>query len=38
LNWFQAAQKVSLAPAALQKQIDELQGKISAPPSPVPLK
>jgi tetratricopeptide (TPR) repeat protein len=33
LNWFHAAQKVSETPDALQKQIDELQQKITAQPS-----
>jgi len=30
INWLQAAQKVSPAPGALQKQIDELQKKLAA--------
>jgi tetratricopeptide (TPR) repeat protein len=31
INWFQAAQKVSPAPDALQQQIDELRVKMAAP-------
>jgi len=31
INWFQAAQKVSPNPAALQQQIDELKAKMAAP-------
>lgn len=31
INWFQAAQKVSPAPAALQLQIDDLRKKMAAP-------
>jgi tetratricopeptide (TPR) repeat protein len=31
INWFQAAKKVSPAPDALQKQIDELKAKIRPP-------
>ncbi len=31
INWFQAAQKVSPAPGALQLQIDELKAKMAAP-------
>jgi tetratricopeptide (TPR) repeat protein len=34
INWFQAAQKVSPAPDALQQQIDEIKVKIAAQPSP----
>jgi hypothetical protein len=29
INWFHAAQKVSLTPGVLQKQIDEIQAKIA---------
>ncbi len=32
INWFQAAQKVSPNPGALQQQIDELKAKMAAPP------
>ena len=31
MNWFEVAQKVSLTPDALQKQIDELKEKMAAP-------
>jgi len=31
MNWFQAAQKVSLTPGDLQKRIDEIKAKIAAP-------
>ncbi len=31
INWFQAAQKVSPAPDALQQQIDKLRAKMTAP-------
>ena len=31
LNWFHAAQLVSLTPDELQKQIDEIQAKMAAP-------
>ena len=31
IRWFQAAQKVSPAPAALQQQIDELKTKLAGP-------
>ena len=31
IRWFQAAQKVSPAPDALQQQIDELKAKMAAP-------
>ena len=34
INWFQAAQKVSPAPDALQQQIDEIKVKMAAQPSP----
>jgi tetratricopeptide (TPR) repeat protein len=34
INWFQAAQKVSPVPDALQQQIDEIKVKIAAQPSP----
>ena len=30
INWFEAAQKVSPAPEALQRQIDELRTKLAA--------
>jgi hypothetical protein len=33
VNWFQAAQKASITPDALQKQIDDIKAKIIAPPS-----
>jgi len=36
INWFQAAQKVSPNPAALQKQIDELREKMAAPTNALP--
>jgi tetratricopeptide (TPR) repeat protein len=34
LNWFQAAQKVSINPGALQKQIDDIKAKMSAQVAP----
>ncbi len=34
IRWFQAAQKVSPDPGALQKQIDELKAKMAAPTNP----
>ncbi len=34
VNWFQAAQAVSLAPGVLQKQIDDIKKKMAAPPPP----
>jgi tetratricopeptide (TPR) repeat protein len=33
VKWFQAAQKVSITPDSLQKQIDEIKAKTTSPPS-----
>jgi hypothetical protein len=33
VKWFQAAQKISITPDSLQKQIDEIKAKMTAPPS-----
>ena len=36
VNWLKAAQTVSLDPGSLQKQIDEMEAKMAAQPSPAP--